>query len=698
MVRLVGTFCNTNIFRTGCCALIVSLISQSVFATPPTPQKMFAVGFGRSGFVTPFDGNPNPGDTVMFYDVTAIDAGGASNVFNNEPLFSVWLGFEIFNGETNDAPDGFPNGNREEISALTFNPANGTAYVAAFDSGSPPAVDQVGDTQGDFDLYKIDYQAILKDFNDNSRPKGTIYGPKTLTITTDDESFLESIGSPLYDGLVDGLANDIPHPEGLSRTVNLTNSITKVGELGRSQAGGLPSFYDVELDFIDPETLVVLDAAKDATPAGDFQIRTWQRISTDPGAAPGTIFFDADQEGGFNGNSTQSWESKIAGRLEMDTAEGFEKESDPAGWGFVNQDGVLGVWVGDSDGGGDDVSFFELDLSDRANPVAIKKELFSSSGGDPFPTGFAVDEDPSLDATTNDGEIDFLQVDSNSNLVIGETGFFDEPRTEPRVITVEIADYDSPDSDASGVNEILPAGPIGTGFNDTAPWTVTGDIPVTGPIDNDGDVTNTTQVAYDKGTGFIYIIDQDTGFTEDIYVFDPATGTIVYSEFGPFNIDLFNTGTQIVFTRGDITGNGVVSAEDIDQLLAAVADPTQGGKFTSAVGQEFYDLTGDSALATADVDELVQDILDTEYGDHDLDGDVDGDDLSDLQASFGTANTSWANGNTDGNSSVDGADFLRWQRNVGFTNAAVVASVTVPEPTSILLVGLGLLCLATRWP
>jgi hypothetical protein len=248
-----------------------------------------------------------------------------------------------------------------------------------------------------------------------------------------------------------------------------------------------------------------------------------------------------------------------------------------------------------------------------------------------------------------------------------------------------------------GGNEILPAGPAGTGFNDTTPWSTPQVVDVSAN-DNDADITNTTVVAYDKGTGYVYIIDQDTGFAEDIYVFDPATGTIVYSELNPFNIDLFAGGTQIVFTRGDITGNGVITAEDIDQLLAAVADPTQGGKYTSAVGQEFYDLTGDSALATADVDELVQDILGTQYGDHDLDGDVDGDDLGDLLTSFGTANTSWANGNTDGNSAVDGADFLRWQRNAGFTNAAVAASVTVPEPTSILLVGLGLLCLATRRP
>lgn len=726
MFRPISALCTFKFWALACCILILCLDIQPASAAPPTPQKIFAISHQNfSG------GAGNPSDTIFFYDVTDVETGTAAGVFNNSPLFSVWLGYEIFEGEAQDQPDGLPTGNQEDVSAITFNPANGTIYAAAFDSnlGGPGNPDDVGDSTGDWDLFRIDYQEILDDFVTNSRPQGTIYAPRSLAISVENETFLQSIDSPLFDGTVDGLANNIPHPEGLTNTVHLDNAIQKVGELARTQSP--VTFFDAEIDFIDPETMVFLDSASGNNTAGDFQIRQWKRVDTVRGSAvidndgpdnvtgpPGFPGTEDDQQGGRNGQDgspnailiTESWEATIAGRLEMDAS--GDVESNPAGWALVNQNGELGVWVADADGGGDDVSYFALDFSDPANPTATKRELITSPEGGPYPNAFAMDEDPSSDTTTNDGEIDFLRVDQNGNLVIGETGFFDTdpdgsgqagsndlPAEEPRVITLEISNYNSPDSDGSGVNEVLPGGPDGTGFNDTAAWSTPQLIDVSAN-DNDTDVTNSTKVAYDKGTGLIYIIDQDpdTNFTEDIYVFDPATGTIVYSELNAMNPGIFNTGTQIVFTRGDITGNGVITAADIDQLMGAVADPTQGGKFTSAVGQEFYDLTGDSLLATADVDELVQDILGTQYGDHDLDGDVDGDDLADLQDSLGTANTSWANGNTDGDADVDGRDFLRWQQNANFTNMAVAATATVPEPTSIFLVGLGLglLCLTTR--
>ena len=71
-------------------------------------------------------------------------------------------------------------------------------------------------------------------------------------------------------------------------------------------------------------------------------------------------------------------------------------------------------------------------------------------------------------------------------------------------------------------------------------------------------------MAYDRSTGYLYIIDPDAGFTEDIYVFDPATGTIVYSEFDPFDLGIINEGTQLVFTRGDINNDGMVDGGDLD--------------------------------------------------------------------------------------------------------------------------------------
>lgn len=673
------------------CHLIAGLSLSSAIAAAPTPQKIFAVSQVQPSGVAEVPGAPS--DSLILYDVTDVGHGASSGVFDNAPLFSVWMGYEIFQGEQNDLPEGLPFGNREEFSAFTVNPANGTIYAIAFDSGTPVGdPDDVGDSFGDFDLYRIDYQAMLKDFVDNSRPKGTIYAPETLNITTDNEQFLSDIQSPLFDGTVDGLAHDIPHPslahpaEDSPVTVHIPGAFQKIGEVARSQSPA--SFFDYPLDFVDPETLVMMDAnSGTGSPAtDDFSIRVLSRASTSQGAAtPPPFMFppDPSPEGGYNSvNNTESWNSTIAGQLELDPS----AITTPRGWTLVKNNGTLGIWAADSDGGGDDIAFYELDLT-GPTPVATKRELFTSSSGGPYPNSIGLAEDPTADPSTNDGEVDQLFVDKNGNLVIVESGYFDtiagsttpplgnggETAEEPRVFTLGISDYNSPDSDSSGVNEVLPAGPAGTGFNDTTPWTVTDGIPISGAIDNDDEVTNTTRVAYDKDTGYLYIVDQDTDFFEDIYVFDPATGSIVYSELRPFDIGIFNKGTLKVFTRGDIDGSGSITYADIQQLADGVDDPTLGGSVSASVGAEWYDLTGDSALTADDVTELVERILGTRLGDFDLDGDVDGADYLVWQRGFGTL--------------FDDGDLADWEANYGFSNMNPPANgVAVPEPASLALV------------
>lgn len=683
-------------------SLIASLLCIGTVLSPlvvkAVPQKIFAVSQVQPNGVGEIAGAPS--DSVLFYDVTDIGNGATTGVFDNDPLFVVWMGFEIFLGEANDLPQGLPTGNREEFSALTVNPANGTIYAAAFDSGSPPAVDPVNDSQGDFDLYRIDYQEILADFVSNSRPQGTIYAPKTLTIEVSNEQFLSDINSPLFDGTVDGLANDIPHPSGVN-TVHLDGAFQKIGEVGRAQSPA--SFFDYQLEFVNPETLVLMDAnIGTTTPADeDFSIRILDRVSTSQGAATEpTPPFPAppNQEGGYNSPSnTESWESSIAGRLELDPA----SATNPAGFTLVNTGGVLGVWAADSDGGGDDIAFYEIDLNAVGGPTATKKELANTLQGGTGPglaTQFGLAEDPSVDATTNDAEIDQLFVDKNGNLVIVESGFFDvitgstvaptgaggETAQEPRVITIGIDNYDSPDSDGSGLNEVLASGPAGTGFDDTDPFSVSSFLPVSGANDNDDAVTNSTRVAYDKSTGYLYIVDQDTGFTEDIYVFDPATGTIVYSEFNPFDIGIFNEGTLLVFTRGDINNDGMVDSSDLTALSDAIADPTLDGTVSATLGGEWLDLTGDGLLTSADLTEL-QGIIGTTAGDFDGDGDVDGADF--LAWQRGESPTPLSNG-----------DLVDWQNNYGSGGGPLSASSTaVPEPSALVLfLGLGLISISSR--
>jgi hypothetical protein len=677
------------------------------------PQRIFAISQQQPAGLAEVPGNPS--DTINFYDVTSIGTPGVTGVFNNSPMFSVWLGYEIFEGDVNNEPGGIPRGNREDTSAITFNSANGTIYAVAFDSGSVGVADPVGDIQGDNDLYRIDYQELLKDFVTNSRPQGTIYAPPIQRISNANETLLQTIGSPLFDGAVDGIANNIPHPSSALAisppTIFISDAISKIGEIGRDQSPF--SFFDTEISFVNPETLVLMDTATSLNTAGaqrgagDFQIRGVQRVSTSPGLAtmdangpddltgpPGNVATDDDYQGGFNGNSVQSWASLTIGRLQMDSPDDI---TEPGGWALVKRDGKIGLWVADNDAAqtGDEVSYFELDFSGAA-PTATKKTLPTSN---PSGLSFRVDENPTVDGTTNNGEIDFLGIDKNGNLVVVESGFADTTpgsmtpplgsgdltAQQPRVLTVDIETT----NDAAGV---LPEGYTASGgtttFDSTSPWTASAFMNPAA-ADDDG-VLNTTKVAYDRSTGYLYIVEQDppgavpdpdNDFVEDIYVFDPATGTMVYEELNGINPGLFNTGTQIVFTRGDINGDGVVTQADVGALTAGISDPTLGGTVTATVGAEWYDLTGDGLLDGADLAELTSIIGAVPIaGDLDGDGDVDGADLVQWGGDFGVNGDSDAD--DDGDS--DGNDFLIWQRNLTGGVSTGVAAV-VPEPAGAAL-------------
>jgi hypothetical protein len=687
---------------------MASLLAAGGASATAAPRKIFAIAQQQPAGVAEVMGNPS--DSIMLYDVTSIGSPGATNVFGNSPLFTVWLGYEIFEGQVgDDQGNGVPRGNREDTSAITFNPANGTMYAVAFDSGSagtqaaPNNPDPVGDNQGDNDLYRIDYQELLKDFVTNNRPKGTIYAPPTQRIPTANETALQGFGSPLFDGTVDGIAHNVPHPasvQGLAPpTIFIDNAISKVGEVGRSPNG--ITFFDTEISFVNPATLVLLDTAtrpEPGAPEGDFQIRALERVSAAPGAAvidfdgpdnavgpPGDPAADDDQQGGRNGNSVQSWESTIMGRLQMDSAD----DSEPGGWAFVRRDGKIGLWIAENDAvnAGDEVSYFELDFS-GATPTATKKTLPTTN---PAGLSFRVDENPSADATTNNGEIDQLLIDKNGNLVIIESGFFDtvaESMTPPtgsggltaeqsRALTVGIESYNN----AAGV---VPTGFTASGgtttFDSTQPWTASGSMTPT--VSDDTQVLNTTRVAYDRSTGYVYVMEQDTDFIEDVYVFDPATGQMVYQELNGINPGLFNTGTQVVFTRGDVDGNAAVNAADIDTLFAAIADPTQGGTISAALGQEWYDLTGEGQLNADDGTELIQGVLNTRPGDANLDGRVNSDDFNLLALNFGTAG-GWAKGNFNGTGPVNSDDFNLLALNFGFNNGGMAVSA-VPEPSGLL--------------
>jgi hypothetical protein len=129
---------------------------------------------------------------------------------------------------------------------------------------------------------------------------------------------------------------------------------------------------------------------------------------------------------------------------------------------------------------------------------------------------------------------------------------------------------------------------------------------------------------------------------------------------------------------GDIDGDGTVTAADIDAIYAAIrANPNDGAA----------DLNQDGVANQADVKFLVNDILNTYFGDVDLDGEFNS---SDLIAVFQLGqyeddvalNSSWIGGDWDGDQEFTTVDFVIAFQDGGFEQGPRV--LAVPEPHGLI--------------
>ena len=106
--------------------------------------------------------------------------------------------------------------------------------------------------------------------------------------------------------------------------------------------------------------------------------------------------------------------------------------------------------------------------------------------------------------------------------------------------------------------------------------------------------------------------------------------------------------------RGDFSGDGQVNAIDIDLLNQMIRSGRQDPAF---------DLTSDGQVTADDRDELVLRVLDTVYGDANLDGLFDSRDLVQIfqrgEYEDGlVANSGWADGDWDGDGEFATADLV----------------------------------------
>jgi hypothetical protein len=153
--------------------------------------------------------------------------------------------------------------------------------------------------------------------------------------------------------------------------------------------------------------------------------------------------------------------------------------------------------------------------------------------------------------------------------------------------------------------------------------------------------------------------------------------------------DLIYEETSIVLTviegaggiAGDLNGNGLLDAGDMDLLSAEVR---AGGNNPA------YDLNGDGAVSGDDREFWVDNLATTYMGDSNLDGEFNsGDFVFVFQAGEYedgvAANSTWGTGDWNGDAEFDSSDFVTAFQAGGFEQGPRGAVSAVPEPSSVSL-------------
>ena len=150
---------------------------------------------------------------------------------------------------------------------------------------------------------------------------------------------------------------------------------------------------------------------------------------------------------------------------------------------------------------------------------------------------------------------------------------------------------------------------------------------------------------------------------------------------------------------GDVTQDGSIDLDDVDALRDAIA-----GEGSGTQTAWFADVNQDDQIDSEDMRHLVQDILNYTPGDANLDGIVNGLDLSALASHWQAAGI-WQDADFTGDGVVNGLDLSalagNWQANAAGAGTAFDDAVTVlgsiPEPTcAVLLLGGFTLIVARR--
>ena len=156
---------------------------------------------------------------------------------------------------------------------------------------------------------------------------------------------------------------------------------------------------------------------------------------------------------------------------------------------------------------------------------------------------------------------------------------------------------------------------------------------------------------------------------------------------GFVGLDMTVTKASDVVVIGDFDFSGGYNAADIDLLNTQIPStvPPVDPKFDVAPFG-----SPDDIIDTNDRDTWIRTLVGSNYGDTDLDGDIDTSDLTISIINFTSAGGTgkfWSDGDTDGDMDVDTLDLTT--SIINFTGAA--AATAIPEPGSLMLLTLGIL-------
>ena len=174
------------------------------------------------------------------------------------------------------------------------------------------------------------------------------------------------------------------------------------------------------------------------------------------------------------------------------------------------------------------------------------------------------------------------------------------------------------------------------------------------------------------GNGYLaHILDQQffSGGVDEVLVYDRVLSAAEVSDYYQ----------SVLNADGDLDDDGDVDADDVDLLRANLGDAA-------------YDLDGDGIADEDDLIHLIETLVayDTDgdgtpdgvgtfRGDFNLDGTVNGTDLSIMNGNFGTAG-GYAAGNANADSTINGTDLSILAAAFGNT-----ATAAIPEPASLAL-------------